>query len=966
MAQSPSSPSSSDPRRVLETLVFQCLERIEQGDAIALDELCARHPEHADALRRSIEALAVFESDPGLEPRRTLGGYSLVRRIGGGGMGVVWLADDKALGRQVALKLIRPEQLWFEGNRERFRREVTTIARLDHPGIVPVYGVGEDDGVPWFAMRWIDGPSLAVVLSRLAGRDPSALRATDLASDPRLANLDADVERVFGRSWIESCLRLVERAARALAHAHERGVVHRDVKPANIVIDRDGQPVLVDFGVATAGGNARITRTGVQPGSVPYMSPEQIRGETLDARSDVYSLGVTLYELLTLESPFLGATHETTRELVLRGEPRRLRATNTAIPSDAETVCLCAMSAEKVRRYASARDFAEDLANVLASRPIRARRMGPLARAQRFARRRPAAAVAIALAFLLFGVAPGVGWLTVRAEMTRTQEAKVAAERTITVLSGIFDSSNPFETDRSDMTARDALDAGFARIETELAEEPAVRAELAGVVGRAYYALGMNDRAARLLEDALAARRASSTPDARALCDALRALAAVRAASGRAEEACALSRERVAILGASDRTDPCALAVALADQSDHERTAGRLDDARRIAQRAEELASDASPIDHAALAQCAAALGASCSDLHDHEAAIAALQRAADHLAAAGPIRALDHAYALNNLGRVLELAGRLADAQTAFESSRAILEARLAPDHPSLGTSCMNLGTLRAKQGDAPSAVDWFRRGLEILHAAHGDRHPSVAIARMNLGNALAQSGDLANASVELEAAATTMREVAPQGHVEIAITLNNLAGIRIALGRLDEAETAARDAASIVRTGLGAHPIAVDSLMMLASIRHARSDLPGAEEAMRDAVAMAKATLGDAHLDVHRAQKNHAVVLTDLGRFDDAIAVLDDALTTHRRMPETDAHLVDQMRVQRASCLEGRGDRDGAWGELEGMLDAFLARDPSDETAAAGVNLALRVAEGRAPAERLAALRDWSKRRN
>lgn len=963
MAPSPSSPGNSDPRRFLETLVFQCLERIEQGDAIALDELCARHPEHADALRRSIEALRVFE--PEAEPvQRTLGGYSLVRRIGGGGMGVVWLADDTALGRQVALKLIRPEQAWFEGSRERFRREVTTIARLDHPGIVPVHAVGEDDGVPWFAMRWIDGPSLAVVLSRLAGRDPSALRATDLASDPRLADLDADVERVFGRSWIESSLRLVERVARALAHAHERGVVHRDVKPANIVIDRDGQPVLVDFGVATAGGNARITRTGVQPGSAPYMSPEQIRGETLDARSDVYSLGVTLYELLTLESPYLGETHETTRELVLRGEPRRLRATNTAIPADAETVCLCAMSAEKERRYASARDFAEDLANVLASRPIRARRMGPLARALRFARRRPAAAVAIVLAFLLFGVAPGAGWLTIRAEMTRTQAAKQAAERTVKLLTGIFDSSNPFETDRTAMTARDALDAGYARIETQLAEEPAVRAELAGVIGRAYQALGVNDRATRLLEDALAARRAQPATDPLLLAYALDGLASARFAAGRTEDAAALKKECVGLLTSIDTTPARLLAVALAGQSGYERAAGRLDEARRIAQHAEELAGTVTPADHAVLALCAESFGTACSDLHDHDTAIAAFQRATDHSAAAGPARVLGHAYALNNLGRILELAGRLADAQTAFESSRAILEARLAPEHPSLGSSCVNLGTLRAKQGDTRQAVDWFRRGLAILRAAHGDRHPSVANARMNLGNALGQCGELADASVELEAAATVMREVAPQGHLEIAITLSNLAGIRIALGRLDEAETAARDAAAIVRTGLGAHPIAVDSLMMLASIRHARRDLAGAEEAMRDAVAMAKATLGDAHLDVHRAQKNHAVVLTDLGRFADAIAILDDALAAHRRMPETDARLVEQMRLQRASCLGGRGDGDAAWAELEGMLDAFLARDPTDEVAAAGVSLALRNAEGRATAERIAALRAWLER--
>lgn len=415
--------ASPDSERLHE-IVAECLAAMESRGDTAVEEACRRHPEHATRIRHGIDALRRMglvregaSTPDGAFPER-LGEFRLLERLGGGGMGVVYLAVQESLGREVALKLVRPEQLYFPGARERFRREVETIARVQHPGIVPVYAVGESNGIPFFAMERVIGCTLADALSELSGlsgRKAQDLEAVDLARairarTPHGADFPAAGESwVFEGSYAEACLRLVQQAAIALDHAHRRGVLHRDIKPSNIMVTPDGRVQLLDFGLASSsGGDSKLTRTGAQLGSLAYMPPEQLEGrlDALDARADVYALGVTLHELLALRSPYAGPDLESTRRRILEGRPESLRRLNGRLSWEVETVCLTAMERDRERRYAGAGEFARDLERVLEREPIAARRPGALLRVRRWTQRNPAAAVGLVLGSLLVAGGP--------------------------------------------------------------------------------------------------------------------------------------------------------------------------------------------------------------------------------------------------------------------------------------------------------------------------------------------------------------------------------------------------------------------------------------------------------------------------------------------------------------------------------------------------------------------------------
>jgi tetratricopeptide (TPR) repeat protein/predicted Ser/Thr protein kinase len=390
----------ADPEAVLDLIYHEVVLREERGEAPRLEEYLGRFPQYAAPLRCQFEVHQVIEAGPtptrgdfgvpsadmpgppGASGLPAIAGYEVLEELGCGGQGIVYRARQEGLNRLVALKILlagahaRPE------NRARLRTEAAAVARLQHPNIVQIYEVGDQEGRPYLAMEYVEGGSLA---RRMARAPVPARRAADL----------------------------VATLARAVQHAHQRHIIHRDLKPANVLLTEDGQPKITDFGLAKVlvGGDGP-TQSGEILGTPSYMAPEQAEGKNREVSPavDVYALGAILYELLTGRPPFLGATPLETLLQVQQMEavpPARLQP---KVPRDLETICLKCLQKQPAKRYADAAGLAEDLRRFLGGEPIRARRIGWWERGVKWVKRRPAAAVgaAVATAAVLSMVALGL------------------------------------------------------------------------------------------------------------------------------------------------------------------------------------------------------------------------------------------------------------------------------------------------------------------------------------------------------------------------------------------------------------------------------------------------------------------------------------------------------------------------------------------------------------------------------
>ena len=384
----------------------------QQGGSEAWRGYLGEHPSAAAELQQRLASLQAVGLDPGRggAPDR-VGGYELVRLLGGGGMGIVYLARDAA-GAEVALKLVRRELLSVEAGRARFQREVAALSRLRHPGIVQWVAHGEEHGTPWLATEYLPGASLAERLATLAASPPSARQATDLwpGRPPSVA------------SWALAVAGMLADLAEALAHAHAHGITHRDLKPGNVRLTDAGQAVLIDFGLALPDEASTLTQSGAFVGSVHYTAPELLRaGGTAGPASDVYALGVILYEALGGRQPYQGASFDAVRSQALDADPVPLRRLHAELPRGLATVCRKAMDPDPRHRYPTANAFAADLRRVLSGEPIHGRPAPAPVLALRWLRRRPLRSALLASVLALALVVPLVVLLQQAAALRATQ-----------------------------------------------------------------------------------------------------------------------------------------------------------------------------------------------------------------------------------------------------------------------------------------------------------------------------------------------------------------------------------------------------------------------------------------------------------------------------------------------------------------------------------------------------------------
>jgi serine/threonine protein kinase/predicted esterase len=551
-----------------EGLLARAIEFCSQGDRRAAEEWVERFPDQTARLRarlRALEQLGLIEpaGTEGRELPSEIGGHRILRRLGSGGMGEVFLAVNPR-GERVALKWARLAGDAAGGSarlRERFEREARATQRLSHPNVAALRDSGEQDGSPWFTLEFVEGTTLAALLARLR-----ALTVRD--AQPRLGDVESAWNAVVhelaepggdqaagrfarARSYLEWAVRVALDVAGALAHVHAHGIVHRDVKPSNVMVRRDGSACLLDLGLAHFADLPGLTRSGDFAGTPYYVAPEQIEGErgAITPATDVWGLGVTLFEAVTLERPFEGAGTPQILRRISESDPPRPTRLAPGLPGDLEAILLKALEKAQRRRYPRAADLAEDLERFLAYQPVKARPASALQRALELARRRPALAAAWVLgATIAVGLPIGLYFhgRALGEESRRTaraaQEAKdqsAARARAVEQVVGLF---RPAAGGRARVPPEivEALDQQVERLQAGETDNSLARATWLEAVGTIYRNMGLPERALPLLDRALAARTSSPQGAARDADSVLEVLATVHAQLGHAATARAL------------------------------------------------------------------------------------------------------------------------------------------------------------------------------------------------------------------------------------------------------------------------------------------------------------------------------------------------------------------------------------------------------------------------------------------
>jgi serine/threonine-protein kinase len=766
-------PMTADYRARIEALFEAALERGQHERSAFLAEACPDPEVRSEVvalLDAHVRTRGVLEAAPvgvawgalgGPAPGKRIGAYRLVRELGRGGMGIVYLAerDDGHFQRRVAIKFIMPGPATAELV-ERFLAERQILAALDHPRVARLLDGGvTGEGWPYYVMEWVDGEPL-----------DAYARRTGLA--------------------LEGRLRLFCEVARAVHYAHQNLVVHRDLKPSNILVNAEGQAKLLDFGIAklldpqALPHAAPLTQTGLRMMTPDYASPEQVRGATITTAADVYSLGVVLYELLAGRRPFnlSGLPLPQVEWIVCEVAPPTLSGVapiplRRRLKGDLDRIVGLSLRKEPERRYASAEQFAEDIERYLGGEPIHARADSAGYRARKFVRRHQ---VPVALVTLLVCSLAGYG-LTLQVQNRRISaalaEARVGAEKAAELNDFLLALFEPRGTE----PAVDSLVIGtmVSRAEERaggITRNPAAATTALTALGRIYRHLGRYREAVAQLEQALARAREAYGDRHLQVADIQWVLADAYQMAGRRDDAerelqGALATLRAELGGAHPR-----VAYVLSRLAINQRDRGQLEEAERSAREA--------------LAIRRRALRADDPDLTSSLMILASTLRRRGELSRAEPLyrEALerkrrdfqgDHAdiaIAMNNLALLLGDMGRYEEAEVLLREALAMLTRVLGDGHPNVATGMTNLGQVLTKMGRPEEAETVIRGALDRRRSALGDEHPNVAGDLHNLGVALRAGGRAAEARTVLREALALRRRLLGDEHPQTAETVREL----------------------------------------------------------------------------------------------------------------------------------------------------------------------------------------------
>jgi eukaryotic-like serine/threonine-protein kinase len=793
-----------------------------------------------------------------------IGPYRVLGVLGEGGMGVVLLAERPDLGNRVAVKMLRDATL-SPARRERFTAEQRTLARLTHPSIARLYDADAlPDGTPYFVMELVEGRTLTE---------------------------HCRVERL----GLAERLRLFREVCIAVGYAHGRAIVHRDLKPSNILVTREGSVKLLDFGIARQLDSVDVpgdpTRTGLRLLTPSYAAPEQVRGEPLGVFTDIYALGVILYELLADRLPFdlAGLSAAQAERRILEEAPpapsevaRGVTAGRGAW-SDLDVLCLTAMHRDPGRRYGTVDALVRDLDRFLAGAPLEARPDSLAYRAGKFIRRRRGPVTAAAL--LLFAFAGLLTFHTVRLSEERSLAQREAAKAAAVseYLIGLFEASDPFQPDVDDLDVRTLLARGVERADA-LADEPDTQAQMLQVIGRVHTMLSDYGQAEGLLTRAVELRRAGHG-SALDLAASLGELGNLRRYEARLEEAEALLSESLDLHLAHLPPDHPDLARVYDDLGVAVSNRGRYDEAEALLRAGLAIRREAYVRPHVLLAHSLNNLGVTLARTGDYAGAERYLREAlevgAEVLGPDSPSLAVD----LANLGVILESVGNYAAADSALSEALRIQRARLGDDHAETAFRLSQLGAMLRRAGELDRAEAHLREALEIEARTLEPGHRNAGVTRAHLGGLLRDRGELAEAEPLLREAVDILAGSVGERHEYTATIRCHLAEVVHGRGGLDESEALFRDCLEVLDGVLPPdHDVLAGLRSRFGALLTTRARFEEAEPHLVESHGVLLERFGPDHAEVRRAARRLAELLERTGRAEEAARLAGTAAPTER----------------------------------------------------------------------------------